>query len=512
MEKEKFAIVDIGSNTMRLVIFERDQSGRMKEIENVKAAARLRNYLNEKNILEEEGILKMLDTLKSFQEVSRHHQLKHVHAVATAAIRQAVNKDDILSRANNETDFTIRLLSEYEEAYYGYLAVINSTSIQDGITIDIGGGSTEVTLFVNREMKEYHSFPFGALSLKRKFVRGELPDEKESEQLDAYILEQFQTLPWLKDRELPVIGIGGSARNLVQVDQALKEYPLAGVHQYEMSIEDIRSTLSYLTSQSFEELQRVDGLSKDRADLIIPAAMVFRALCSEVKADTFIMSRKGLRDGVFFEDLTREYGISAYPNVVEESFYEMASDFRIDLNHVIPVTNMAFDFVHLLEKQSLVSYTNKELTDLKRGAFVFNLGQYIDSESSSQHTFYLLANRTIDGMSHKERLKTALIASFAGKAELKRFLQPFQDWFTKEEQKVIRTSGAILKFMYSLNSTKRNIVESLDLSITGGVLTVHAICSADWRPEAYQAEKHKKHIEKLFRMPVELKFSYAEHV
>ncbi|KZZ85262.1 exopolyphosphatase [Bacillus sp. SJS] len=512
MEKEKFAIVDIGSNTMRLVIYERDNSGRLKEIENVKAVARLRNYLNEENVLEEEGIKKMLDTLKSFQEVSRHHQMKNVHTVATATIRQAVNKEEILQRAETETDFSIRLLSEYEEAYYGYLAVVNSTSIKNGITIDIGGGSTEITLFENRELKEYHSFPFGALSLRKRFVNGELPDEKESALLNAYIKEQLQTLPWLNNKRLPVIGIGGSARNLVQVDQALKEYPFAGVHQYEMTPEDIKNVLTYLKSQSFEDLQRVDGLSKDRADLIIPAGMVFQILCSQVQADRFVMSRKGLRDGVFFEDLSREYGISAYPNVVEESFYEMAADFRIDLNHVIPVTNMVFDFVRLLEHHSLVSYSDEELTDLKRGAFVFNLGQYIDSESSSKHTFYLLANRTIDGLTHKERLKTALIASFVSKASLKQYLEPFQDWFTKEEQKNIRTSGAVLKFIYSFNSTKRNIVDSLDLAIINGVLTVHAYCSADWGPEAYQAEKHKKHVEKLFRMPVEIIFSYSERV
>ncbi|MGD6817584.1 exopolyphosphatase [Metabacillus sp. 84] len=509
MDKEKFAIIDIGSNTMRLVIFERDKSGRLKEIENVKAAARLRNYLNDENVMEDEGVRKMVDILKSFQEVARHHKLKNVHTVATAAIRQAVNKDDILLAAEQETDFSIRLLSEYEEAYYGFLAVINSTSIKNGITVDIGGGSTEITLFRNRELKEYHSFPFGALSLRKKFISGDLPNDKEFERLSLYITEQLQQLPWLKDQMLPVIGIGGSARNLVQVDQALKEYPLAGVHQYEMAPEDIDSLLVYLRAQSFEDLQRVDGLSKDRADLIIPAAMVFQTLCTSVQSEKFVMSRKGLRDGVFYEDLSREYGISAYPNVVEESFYEMASDYNIDLNHVLPVTNMAVEFIRLLEKERLVSYSDQDLSDLRRGAFVFNLGEYIDSESSSKHTFYLLANRTIDGMNHKERLKTALIASFIGKTSLKQYVEPFNSWFSKEEQKTIRTSGAILKFIYSLNSTKRNIVDKIELSQENDVLTIDVHCNADWGPEAYQAEKNKKHIEKIFRMTVEINFNFS---
>ncbi|MTH53108.1 exopolyphosphatase [Bacillus mangrovi] len=510
MDKDKYAIVDIGSNTIRLVIYERDASGRMKEVENVKAAARLRNYLNEENVLEEQGIALMIQTLKSFQEVARHHKLKTVSAVATAAVRQAVNKNEILLRAERETDFRIRLLSEYEEAYYGYLAVINSTSITDGITIDIGGGSTEITMFRDRELKEYHSFPFGALSLKKGFVKGDLPEEHERAALSAHIESELGSLAWLKDAQLPVIGIGGSARNLIQVNQALKEYPFAGVHQYEMTLGEISSLLGYLEGQTFEDLQRTDGLSKDRADLIIPAALVFEALCSEVKTNAFVMSRKGLRDGIFYEDLIREYGISAYPNVVEESFYEMASDFRIDMNHAISVTNLALEFVRLLEKNQLVSYTGKELIDLKRGAFVFNVGQYIDHESSSRHTFYLLANRTIDGMNHKDRLKTALVASYVGKSALKQYLEPVQEWFTKDEQRMIRTTGAVLKFVYSLNSTKRDIVKSLNMEVKGGTLVIYADCRADWGPEAYQTEKNKKHVEKLFRMPVEVIFHHSD--
>jgi exopolyphosphatase / guanosine-5'-triphosphate,3'-diphosphate pyrophosphatase len=120
--KEKYGIIDIGSNTMRLVIYERNKSGRLKEVENVKAVARLRNYLTEDNVLTEEGIRVLLETLLSFQDITRHHQIQHVKCVATATIPQAKNQEDI----EETMDFPIRVLSEYEEAYYGFLAVVNS--------------------------------------------------------------------------------------------------------------------------------------------------------------------------------------------------------------------------------------------------------------------------------------------------------------------------------------------------------------------------------------------------
>ncbi|MBD1381271.1 Ppx/GppA family phosphatase [Metabacillus arenae] len=510
MLREKYGIIDIGSNTMRLVIYERDKSGRLREIENVKSVARLRNYLTDQAFLTLQGIDILISTLISFQEVTRHHQLDDIKCVATAAIRQAQNKEEILKTVESKTDYTIRVLSEYEEAYYGFLAVVNSTSVTKGITIDIGGGSTEVTLFENREIVEYHSFPFGALSLKKQFITGDLPSESEMIAIQNYIKQQLAKLPWLHNQNLPIVAIGGSARNMVQIDQALKQYPLAGVHQYNMRIEDITVIKSYLADLPFEELQRVDGLSKDRADIILPAIEVFYSLYKTVAATAFILSRKGLRDGIFYEQLMNELGHTKFPNVIEGSFQELAADYDIDLNHVNHVTNLAVMMVDQLNGVQDITLTKGDRDLLKRGAFVFNLGQYIDSESSSQHTFYLLANRTIDGLLHKDRVKIALIASYKNKDAFKQYIERYGNWFSKEEQKKLRYLGAILKFAYSLNATKRNIVHTISVKAKKDKLTFLIMCIGDWKPEEYQADKQKKHLEKLIKVPVELLFEHAE--
>ncbi len=507
LNREKYAIVDIGSNTMRLVIYLREKSGRLKEIENVKVVARLRNFLSDEGDLTEDGIRILIDSLLSFREVTNHHSLDDVKCVATATIRQAKNQQQILERVNNETEFTIQILSEYEEAYFGYLAVVNTTPFQSGITIDIGGGSTEVTYFHDRKLINYHSFPFGALSLKKQFISGEFPTESELITLRKFIKNQLDQLEWVKDKCLPIIGIGGSARNLVQIHQEFVSYPIAGVHQYLMSTEDVFEMNQYLQSLSFSELQKVEGLSKDRADIIIPAVEVFRQLMSIVGADHFALSRKGLRDGVFFEELTREFGISVFPNVIEESFYELATDYNVNLNHVFHVTNSAVMITELLNKAGVISTSTEDKLFLKRGAFVYNLGSYIDSESSSQHTFYLLANRTIDGLFHKDRMIVALIASYTSKSGFKRYVTPYSQWFSREELQTYRILGAILKFAYSLNATKRNIIKSIDLHTYKEGLTFTITCHHDWKPEQYQAEKQKKHLEKLLKRSITIIFS-----
>lgn len=506
MNQEKYAIVDIGSNTMRLVVYSRDKSGRLTETENVKAVARLRSYLSDSGQMESEGIDVLVETLQSFQEVTRHHQLDEVKCVATAAIRQANNQQEILDRVTEETDFTVRILSEYEEAHYGYLAVVNSTPFSSGITVDIGGGSTELTLFEDRKLVHYHSFPFGALSLKEQFVKNEMPTSQELKALRTFLNSQFQTLPWLKDKGLPLIGIGGSARNMAQIHQEYIEYPLAGIHQYKMTASDVKEINSMLLSMDFQEVQRVEGLSKDRADIIIPAIEVFTHLMGLIATDVFALSRKGLRDGVFYEELTKEFELSMFPNVVEESFYELAIDYDINLNHAAQVSTNAMMILHELEKHGLLSVTPKDKKFIRLGSAVYNLGTYIDAEASHQHTFYLLANRTIDGLLHKERLILALIASFKNKEVFKRNAALYQEWFSKDEIAKYSLFGAIVKLAYSLNATKRNVIASIELEQKDEELIFNIYCINDWKPEQYQAEKQKKHLEKQLKAPIELRF------
>jgi exopolyphosphatase/guanosine-5'-triphosphate,3'-diphosphate pyrophosphatase len=504
--KEKYAIIDIGSNTMRLVIYQRDKSQRLKEVENVKIAARLRNYLNDDSILNDEGISVLVSSLHSFQEVTRHHDLKNVKCVATATIRQSENKEAILKKVQEETDFSIRILSEYEEAYYGFLAVVNSTQINSGVTIDIGGGSTEITYFENRKLIHYHSFPFGALSLKKYFVKQEIPTERELAVLKQFLAREFHSLPWLANKELPIVAIGGSARNIVQIHQAMQEYPLAGVHLYEMNYRSLTDVQHFLSTLSLHELQRAEGLSKDRADTIIPAAQVFTVLYEVVRADNFILSRKGLRDGVFYEDLTGGTGSAIFPSVIEESFHELLSDYDIDLHHVQYVTKIALKLYSDLAETGLLSYSDDDILLIRRASFVYNLGQYIDSESSSQHTFYLIANRTIDGLLHKERLQLALIASFKSKSAFKQYGEPYKHWFSKVEQRNMMLLGAIIKLAYSLNATRRDIVKTLNLAEDDDRVKCTVICDGNYSPEEYQAEKQKKNLEKILKKNIVFHF------
>ncbi len=130
---------------------------------------------------------------------------------------------------------------------------------------------------------------------------------------------------------------------------------------------------------------------------------------------------------------------------------------------------------------------------------MYDIGKYIDAESSSQHTFYVLANRTIDGISHRERLKLALVSSYKGKSSFRQYVAPFKKWLTKEEQKKVQLLGAVLKIADGLHATKRNVVQHIDMKSDENTVTIKLLCTKTFRPEQYQAEKQKKHLEKVVK-------------
>ncbi|KIL44700.1 Ppx/GppA family phosphatase [Jeotgalibacillus soli] len=505
--KQKTAVIDIGSNTIRLVIYDYEQDKGMKEIENIKTAARLRTYLDANGVMEREGIETLITTLHAFKEIIEYHHLTDIRIAATAAIRQAKNQLEIVKEVEETTGFRVTILSENEEAYYGYLAVVHTTPIDSAVTVDIGGGSTEVTYFENKQLKYSHSFAFGVVSLKKDFMSGEKMTAEEKQNLSRFLVQQFYLLPWLKNKNVPIIAIGGSARNIALIDQHVRNYPIAGVHQYWMTREALFTIKDELITMNRSQLEKLDGLSSDRIDIIAPSAEVFCQLYDVVQAKGFMFSRKGLRDGLMLKELMSQFDAPLdREHVFQNSLKELSFEYSVDKESAEQMMYIALELYEQLSELGFFDYREDLLLLLKRGAYLYYLGEYIDSDSVSQHTFYLIANRSIDGVLHRDRIKIAALASFKNKSTLKQFLVPFTSWFTKEEMQQMRELGALLKFAYSLNSSKRDIVKQLEVGKNDSGLTITVYATGNTLAEEYQAEKQKKHLEKSIKTTIDLVF------
>ncbi|UJF34738.1 Ppx/GppA phosphatase family protein [Paenibacillus hexagrammi] len=162
-------VIDIGSNSIRLVIYEHF-GGSYRVVSEHKNAARLSERIGQDGLMKMQDILSIVPTLSHYATLCRSYKVTDMRVVATAAIRNAGNSQEIVRVLDEHTGLQIEVLSGEEEARYGFLGVINTIDIQDGLIIDIGGGSTEVTLFRDRMLVYSHSFPFGAVNTARQYI------------------------------------------------------------------------------------------------------------------------------------------------------------------------------------------------------------------------------------------------------------------------------------------------------------------------------------------------------
>lgn len=511
---ERIALIDIGSNTVRLVIFSVDTESYygIEELQNIKVSARLVQYVEDRK-MNDKGIDVLTNLVKNYLEIIEEYDVDRLIPVATAAVRNSSNVDEIVAHVKSETDLTMRILSEEEEAFFGNYAVRYTFNIYDGISVDIGGGSTEITLFKNKEVIESHSFPFGAVSLKNQFFDGkEHSDPEAIKETKKWVKKQFKNISWLNKIELPIIGIGGSARNVAEVYQLQNAYPLAGMHGYPMKPEWIDETLNLFCSTAYDDLDSLDGLSQDRKDTIIPATIVFQQLLNVVKSDSFVLSRRGLREGLVIHHLNEEknepYSLMSVP---QQTVIRLSTQYNIQefsTNQRITIADMV---LNELEKNDLLSVEIEYLELMYYGATLYSLGSFIENDASSQHTFYVVSNTNLHGFDHYDRVRLALLASYKNRSLYKQYLSNFEGWFSADEKELLMKLGSIIKFAEALNDSHVNTIEKLSLQKNkkkGYDLFVRY--SGDIVSEEFQANKQRNHFERAVGDSVNIHFEVAD--
>lgn len=508
MDKQRIGLIDVGSNTIRLVIFEIDEYFSITELQNIKTPARLVQYLEE-DTMSDEGISVLLRVLTSFAKIADRYNIKKMIPVATAAIRQSKNSTEILNRIKEKTGIELKILSEQEEAFYGNYAVRYSMDTKDGITIDIGGGSTELTLFKHKEVIASHSFPFGTVSLQRQFFKDkDHNDKKAVKNARKWVNKQFQSQEWILNATVPLIGIGGSARNIADVYQRENNYPVAGIHGYLMKEEALKETVDLFASLSMNKLEELDGLSNDRKDIILPAGIVFTELFDVMKATIFALSNRGLREGLLMEYLNKEYN-EPYDlhSVQQQTIIRLSQQYDIRTITANQRITIADQLLKVLEDQGILLVDDTHLQLLHYGAVLYYLGSYIEDDSKSQHTFYVISNSNLHGFSHYDRIRLALLASYKNRSLYKQYTKDLDGWFSDEEWKMLMYLGSVIKFAEALNDSHVNIVRDIELEKTkkeGFILTV--TYSGDVIAEEYRANKQKNHLERILGDTVAIKF------
>lgn len=297
------ALIDVGSNTIRAVVYEIDGKN-YKALLNERDFASIISYI-ENEILSQEGIDRLMTTLTKMVTLSRLLECEKIHCFATESLRNVRNSDEVLSGIKKELGIDVEIIAGIAEGRYDFAGLKSVIDDKDGVGLDLGGGSCQLFTFKNNTLKECRSFPIGCLKLHDKFVEGIMPTPTEIKRIKAYVTECLKNAPELKKVGFDTVyAMGGSARAAAKLHRALigSEKPIAG---YELTAMQMDELCGFIDDVNLKGVRFIAKILPERVNTIVPGLLALRTVCKYAGADRIQVIKAGVREGFLYEKLLK---------------------------------------------------------------------------------------------------------------------------------------------------------------------------------------------------------------
>lgn len=289
----KYAVVDMGSNSMRLSVYDAHENGDFDLIFSEKKMAGLANYI-EYGALSRKGIEVACEILRGFQWILRHFNISDMHVFATASLRNIKNTDEASEDIYDKTDIKVDVLSGKEEAELGYYGAITKCDENLGAMFDIGGGSTEVTSIKIGKIQHAQSVGIGSLNLFNLFVSKIWPDKSEIKQIRECIDSELESIDFPDEKSECIGGIGGTARAALKISNFYFDRPETNRFIY---LDELKEISSILTARRGSARKLILKNCPDRIHTILPGIIIMDELCRRMCSDKIFISKYGVREG-----------------------------------------------------------------------------------------------------------------------------------------------------------------------------------------------------------------------
>jgi exopolyphosphatase/guanosine-5'-triphosphate,3'-diphosphate pyrophosphatase len=404
--EHRLAVIDCGSNSFRLVVFSSGDAW-WKRTDEIHEAVRVSEGQEASGRLEPAPMERALETLELYAHFCRAAGIDEIRPVATSAIREATNRDEFLALARERTGLELEVLPTAEEARYGYLAAVNSTTLADGVALDLGGGSMQLTQVVDRSAAHARSWRLGAVVMTERFLPDERVRRKQRKALHAHVKDELAAAPWVRGGGR-LVGIGGTVRNLAAAAQLQAGLPSFGIQGFAVTREALDALIERLGELPAAERGKVPGIKDNRADLILAGALVIQSVMEVGGFPALEATHAGLREGVFFESLLGDPPL--FDDVRRDSVTNLAAQYGSDSAHTGPVARLALEMWDELAAAGLHRGDPAERELLWATAALHDIGMAVNYDDHHKHSRYLVLSAGLPGYSPRE---TALIAQAA---------------------------------------------------------------------------------------------------
>jgi exopolyphosphatase/guanosine-5'-triphosphate,3'-diphosphate pyrophosphatase len=494
----RLAAIDIGTNSIRLIVAEPLRGGNYRILDEEKESTRLGENLSKTGQLEARAIEKSLGALRRMKQIAEGFQITELKTIATCAVREAKNGDAFRRRAREELGIDIEVITAEREALLAFASVQRAFDLtnQHVAVADIGGGSTEIVLAYGNLVEAVYTTQLGAVRMSE--VYSETASNEGFEALLAGIdrhLRKHTKNPLFVPHTL--FGSGGTFTNLAAMAMAARGQDRTPVRGYQVTRAEVRHLLERLRKMPLKERAGVAGLSPDRADIIVAGLAIVDRVMNRFEVNTVQVHNRGVRDGLLLTMIDQQLGTQVeQPRDRDAALERLAASCGCEMAHSRHVATLAGSIYAQLAESYDLNAQDRLL--LEAAAKLQDVGYLINYDQHHKHSYHLIMHSRLEGFQPHELELIANVARYHRGADPKRKHSNFRQLSDRDQQRV-REMAAILRVAGGLDRSNTQQVTDVVVDVgNDDEITLRIAARQFPEVDIWGARKRSHLFEKIF--------------
>ena len=496
----RLAGIDIGSNAIRLLVAEFDSLGNYQMIASDRMPVRLGHGVFVSGKLRDNAIDAAISALGQFKDCCEQHGVHALRIVATSAVREADNEEDFCDRVKSELGLDIEVISGSEEAILIHTAIRSKVLMGRSrwISIDVGGGSVEVSLVDSEGIILSESHPIGSVRLLEELSEIGNEDRRFKKLLAEYISNLKLPIAAQRYRPAGIIATGGNIETLAKIANNQSGHEITSI-----TLSSLRSTIEAISKLSYKQRMEQLGLKKDRADVILPGAMVYEKISTLAGANEIIVPFVGVRDGIvidlFDKTTSSSDNVIRQTNQLNSSCLTLGRKFFFDELHALQVQFLSLSIFDQLHEH--LNLDNSDRHIISAASLLHDIGCFISEKRHHKHSYYIVVNSEILGLDYKELQLVASIVRFHRKSEPNIRHFEFASLPEEDQYRLVRFTG-ILRLADSLDREHMQRVKSIIIENSNDQLRLYIEANGELLLEKWSFTKKSQMLSKLLEKQI----------
>ena len=508
----RYAAVDIGSNSVRMLAAEVMPGSGARQLDSDREVTRLGTSVFSTGRISADSMDLVCSVLGRFAAKYRELEVIGVRAVATSAVRDASNQHEFITRASEALGTPVEIVSGPEEARLIYLGVQSRWPLPEEriLIMDVGGGSAEFIVGQNGEMKEGISRPLGAVRLTEVFLRNDPPTPLELHRLEQFIDEKFQPAHnrIQGGRFDRMIATSATAAALVSAVNRVPREQREAADRLKAKAGHIRKLYRELASRDLANRRRIPGIGPRRAEIIIAGAAVFLRVMETLKIESLYYSTAGVRDGIIADlaarGVGRELSRLSRPQIrVAET---MCRKYNVEVRYARQVSRFCAELFDAL--QGLHRLTPDMGKLLQAAAYLHNIGHFISDTGHHKHSAYIVSNSDMPGFTDEERSLISLLCRFHRKS-LPAMRHDVYRALHEQHRQAVLLLTPLLRLGVGLDTSGEQKVAEIQCTPGPAAVTLTICAAGECDLEVWAAERAADIFRQTYNVPMNIERAAA---